>query len=421
MCEGVLHPLRLQNLVREWLLEDTSSFDFGGGVVGDRRCEFTIYMKSSGVLAGIPFVNALFRELNLQVTWLQKEGDRLNPITEIAKVYGPAKSLLLSERLVLNILSRASGVATAAARLGDIVRQAHWHGTVSGSRKTTPGFRMVEKYALIVGGVDTHRYDLSSMVMLKDNHISLSGSIEEAVQSARRLCGFALKIEVECRSLPEALEACRANCDVVMLDNFEPECSHDRSTARNGDKMVVHKIISEDLGMRKICAKLVPKVLTDVQKQDREAVSKDLLERIEKNPLFFDNVITGDESWFFQFDPETKCQSNRRHTPQSPRQKKARMSESRMKPMLIVFFDKNGVVHSKFVPEGQTVNGTFYEEVLKRLERRVNRVRPEISAYWKLHHDNAPSHTCIVVTEHLTKNDIVTIPQPQQTFSSSPK
>ncbi|PRD28178.1 UNVERIFIED_CONTAM: Nicotinate-nucleotide pyrophosphorylase [Trichonephila clavipes] len=223
MCEGVLHPLRLQNLVREWLLEDTSSFDFGGGVVGDRRCEFTIYMKSSGVLAGIPFVNALFRELNLQVTWLQKEGDRLNPITEIAKVYGPAKSLLLSERLVLNILSRASGVATAAARLGDIVRQAHWHGTVSGSRKTTPGFRMVEKYALIVGGVDTHRYDLSSMVMLKDNHISLSGSIEEAVQSARRLCGFALKIEVECRSLPEALEACRANCDVVMLDNFEPE------------------------------------------------------------------------------------------------------------------------------------------------------------------------------------------------------
>ncbi|GFY43342.1 nicotinate-nucleotide pyrophosphorylase [Trichonephila inaurata madagascariensis] len=223
MCEGVLHPLRLQNLVREWLLEDTSSFDFGGGVVGDRRCEFTIYMKSSGVLAGIPFVNALFRELNLQVTWLQKEGDRLNPITEIAKVYGPAKSLLLAERLALNILSRASGVATAAARLGDIVRQAHWHGTVSGSRKTTPGFRMVEKYALIVGGVDTHRYDLSSMVMLKDNHISLSGSIEEAVLSARRLCGFALKIEVECRSLPEALEACRANCDVVMLDNFEPE------------------------------------------------------------------------------------------------------------------------------------------------------------------------------------------------------
>ncbi|GFY33319.1 uncharacterized protein TNCV_1897711 [Trichonephila clavipes] len=103
------------------------------------------------------------------------------------------------------------------------------------------------------------------------------------------------------------------------------------------------------------------------------------------------------------------------------------MSKSRMKAMLIVFFDKNGVVHSELVPEGQTVNGAFYMEVLKRLELRVNQVRPEISANWKLHHDNVPSHTCFVVTEHLTKKGIVTIPQPpysptlpQQTFSSTP-
>ncbi|GFX68542.1 histone-lysine N-methyltransferase SETMAR [Trichonephila clavipes] len=138
------------------------------------------------------------------------------------------------------------------------------------------------------------------------------------------------------------------------------------------DKMVVHKIISEDLGMKKICTKLVPKVLTDVHKQSREAVSKDLLERVEEDPHFFNNVITGEESWFFQYDPETKRQSNEWHTPQSSRQKKARMSKSRMKAMLIVFFDKNGVVHSEFVPEGQTVNGAFYVEVLKRLKQRVN-------------------------------------------------
>ncbi|GFY31146.1 uncharacterized protein TNCV_4360531 [Trichonephila clavipes] len=84
---------------------------------------------------------------------------------------------------------------------------------------------------------------------------------------------------------------------------------------------------------------------------------------------------------------------------------------SRMKAMLTVFFDKNGVVYLEFVPEGQTVNGAFYVEVLKRLKRRVNRVRPEISANWKLHHDNAPSDTCFMVTGHLTKNGIVTIPQ----------
>ncbi|GFT56485.1 putative DD34D transposase [Trichonephila clavipes] len=131
-----------------------------------------------------------------------------------------------------------------------------------------------------------------------------------------------------------------------------------------------------------------------------------------KKPPFFDNVITGDENWFFQYDPETKRQSNEWHTPQSPRQKKTRMSKSGMKAMLIVFFDKNGFVHSEFVPEGQRVNGAFYVEVLKRLKRRVNRVRPEISANWKLHHDNAPCPTCFVVTEHLTKNGIVTILQP---------
>ncbi|GFX69097.1 uncharacterized protein TNCV_4945961 [Trichonephila clavipes] len=80
--------------------------------------------------------------------------------------------------------------------------------------------------------------------------------------------------------------------------------------------------------------------------------------------------------------------------------------------MLINFFDKNGVVHSEFDPEGQTVNGAFYVEVLKRFKRWVNRGRSEISANWKLHHDNAPSHTCFVVTEYLTKNGIATIPQP---------
>ncbi|GFW15117.1 HTH_48 domain-containing protein [Trichonephila clavipes] len=94
------------------------------------------------------------------------------------------------------------------------------------------------------------------------------------------------------------------------------------------DKMVAHKIISEGVGIRKICAKLVPKVLTDVQKQNREAVSKDLLERIQEDPHFFDNIITGDESWFFQYDPQTKIRATDGTLPHSPRQKKARLSEN---------------------------------------------------------------------------------------------
>ncbi|GFS85423.1 histone-lysine n-methyltransferase setmar-like protein [Trichonephila clavipes] len=120
--------------------------------------------------------------------------------------------------------------------------------------------------------------------------------------------------------------------------------------------------------MRKISAKFVPKVLTVVQKQNCEVVSKDLLECIEEDPHFLDNIITWDESWFFQYDPETKCHSNKWHTLHSPQQKKTRMSKSRMKAILIVFFDKKAVVHLDFVPEGQTVNCAFYMEVLKRLQ-----------------------------------------------------
>merc|ERR1712238_204471 len=96
-------------------------------------------------------------------------------------------------------------------------------GYVAGTRKTTPGFAIVEKYGLLVGGAATHRLDLSQMVMLKDNHIWAAGSITDAVQLARKAAGFSQKIEVECQSLEEATEAAAAGADIVMLDNFEPD------------------------------------------------------------------------------------------------------------------------------------------------------------------------------------------------------
>ncbi|XP_054712027.1 nicotinate-nucleotide pyrophosphorylase [carboxylating]-like isoform X1 [Uloborus diversus] len=223
MLESILHPIHLKELAKQWMLEDVTNYDFGGGVVGDTECEFTIFMKSPGVLAGIPFANAVFSELGLKANWIHKEGEKIFPITPVVKIFGSARKLLLAERIVLNVLSRASGVATIASNMKSQLESVGWKGALAGTRKTTPGFRMVEKYALLVGGADTHRYDLSSMVMLKDNHVTISGSIETAVKKAREFCGFSQKIEVECQSLDEATEACHANCDVVMLDNFEPE------------------------------------------------------------------------------------------------------------------------------------------------------------------------------------------------------
>ncbi|KAG5463112.1 MAG: Quinolinate phosphoribosyl transferase, partial [Olpidium bornovanus] len=162
------------------------------------------------------------------VEWLVKEGVEIDPAShngrqECARVYGKARQLLLGERLALNSLARCSGIASRARRLTQIKKSAGYRGIIAGTRKTTPGFRVVEKYGMLVGGVDTHRMDLSSMIMLKDNHVWSQGSITAAVQRARSVGGFALKIEVECRSEAEADEAITAGADIVMLDNYTPD------------------------------------------------------------------------------------------------------------------------------------------------------------------------------------------------------
>ncbi|KAH3882708.1 nicotinate-nucleotide pyrophosphorylase [carboxylating]-like [Dreissena polymorpha] len=220
----VLHPLTIRHLAREWLKEDTPNFDYGGFVVGEKEETAVLLIKSEGVLAGKPFFEAIFKELDCMVHWEDiQEGSFIKPIKAVATVSGKVRQILLAERVALNIITRASGIATAAKRLRTIVEDLGWKGEVAGTRKTTPGFRMVEKYALLVGGVSTHRHDLSSMIMLKDNHIWTAGSITKAVKDAKVVGGFSLKVEVECRSLEDAREAASAGSDVVMLDNFSPD------------------------------------------------------------------------------------------------------------------------------------------------------------------------------------------------------
>lgn len=180
----------------------------------------------------------------------------------------------------------------------------------------------------------------------------------------------------------------------------------------NLSSTVVFRIVTEDLAMRKVCAKLVPKVLSDDEKTNRAEISSELLQRVEIEPDYLDNVITGDETWVFEYDPETKRQSSEWHTDQSPKPKKARMSKSKVKTMLIVFFDSKGVVHKEFVPQGQTVNAAYYVDVLERLRKRVVRTRKDISATWQLHHDNAPCHNALRVREFLAKHQVPTLPHP---------
>eukprot|EP01088_Endostelium_zonatum_P018032 TRINITY_DN5621_c0_g1_i1.p1 TRINITY_DN5621_c0_g1~~TRINITY_DN5621_c0_g1_i1.p1 ORF type:complete len:330 (-),score=73.05 TRINITY_DN5621_c0_g1_i1:29-1018(-) len=220
--ENVL-PLNWEHQITEWLKEDIPSFDFAGYVVGSKPETATLLGKSPGILAGVPFFNAIFSHLSCSVSWHLSEGSSFTPITLIATVHGPAKNILLGERLSLNILARCSGIATRANQLNSIAKSENWQGRIAGTRKTTPGFRVVEKYGMLVGGCDMHRYDLSSMVMLKDNHVVSAGGIGEAVRRAREVCGFAVKIEVECGKEEEAEEGVREGADVVMLDNFGSE------------------------------------------------------------------------------------------------------------------------------------------------------------------------------------------------------
>ncbi|KAL7665369.1 Nicotinate-nucleotide pyrophosphorylase [carboxylating] [[Candida] zeylanoides] len=220
---------RWKQSITEFLSEDVPSFDFGGFVVGDKPETATLYVKQPGVISGVPFAAEVFDQCQLQCQWHLAEGHEVTPQhlaaaggkLAVATVSGAASRILLAERTALNLLARSSGIATQSRRTRQLADAAGYTGLIAGTRKTTPGLRLVEKYAMLVGGIDTHRYDLSSMVMLKDNHVKSTGSITDAVRRARSVCGFAVKVEVEVASEADAREAIDAGADVVMLDNFD--------------------------------------------------------------------------------------------------------------------------------------------------------------------------------------------------------
>ncbi|KAG6903456.1 hypothetical protein C0995_005479 [Termitomyces sp. Mi166 len=216
--------------VTTWLTEDTPSFDYGGYVVGEAHREAFLLGKgkSAAVLAGSPFFTEVFDQLGCEVEWHLKEGETFEPVKHIATVRGKARHVLLGERVALNLLARCSGIATRSKQIKDLARDYGYTGIIAGTRKTTPGFRLVEKYGMLVGGIDTHRHDLSSMIMLKDNHIwssgnhlSIASSITAAIKQARAVGGFSLLLDVEVQSEAEADEAIEAGADVIMLDNIE--------------------------------------------------------------------------------------------------------------------------------------------------------------------------------------------------------
>jgi len=166
--------------------------------------------------------------------------------------------------------------------------------------------------------------------------------------------------------------------------------------------------------MRRVASKFVPRLLSVDQKQQQLNVCLDLKENAANDPNFLSNVITGDQTWVYAYNPETKTQSSQWKSPGSPWPKKAKQVRSNIKSMLICFFDQKGIVHKEFVPPGQTVNAAFYVQVLRHLWEDVRRKRPNQwqNNTWLLHHDNAPVHAVPLTRRFLTDNNMTVVPHP---------
>lgn len=220
-----LNQTALNESLKRWLEEDIGMGDVTTMVTipSDSMSKGIIHVKDNGVVAGIPVAKAVFALVDPELRFEANasDGDAVSKGTVIAEVSGSTRSILLGERLALNLLQRMSGIATRTSQF--IERLEGQSSRLVDTRKTTPGHRMLEKYAVRVGGGHNHRFGLYDAVMIKDNHIKGAGGIAKAIQSARAHIPHTMKIEVEVENFVQLDEALSAEPDIVMLDNMAPE------------------------------------------------------------------------------------------------------------------------------------------------------------------------------------------------------
>lgn len=209
--------------VRQALTEDSAFNDITtiATVLSNRRARATLVARSPGVIAGVPFALAAFRLLDPKIVIRvdADDGARVDAGTSVMFISGHARALLSAERVALNYMQRLSGIASLTARYVDAIRGTR--ARILDTRKTTPGMRALEKYAVRAGGGMNHRNDLSDAILIKDNHIaSLRGNVELAVQRVRKVAPEGMRIEVECEKEEQVSEALDAGADIILLDNM---------------------------------------------------------------------------------------------------------------------------------------------------------------------------------------------------------
>lgn len=230
-----MNPITLRLVADKYikiaLEEDINSEDVSTNAVMPeyKKGEVYLFAKEDGIIAGLQIFERVFKLLdeNTEVTFIEtngrtiQDGDRVEEGQALAVVTGDIRVLLSGERTALNYLQRLSGIATYTRHLADMLKGSKTK--LLDTRKTSPGMRIFEKYAVRIGGGCNHRYNLSDGVLLKDNHIDAAGGVKEAIEAARSYAPFVRKIEVETENLDMVREAVEAGADIIMLDNMSPE------------------------------------------------------------------------------------------------------------------------------------------------------------------------------------------------------
>ncbi|MCW5716143.1 MAG: carboxylating nicotinate-nucleotide diphosphorylase [Bauldia sp.] len=191
-------------------------------IPADRSASAVIAARRPGVVAGMAFAAEAFRQVDpaVRFTVERDDGATLDAGAVLARISGPARAILAAERVALNYLGRLSGIATATAEL--VTAVAGTGARIVDTRKTTPGLRAIEKYAVRCGGGSNHRFGLDDAVLIKDNHIAVAGGVAVAIRAARAAVGHLVKVEVEVDTLEQLAEAMTASPDAVLLDNMNP-------------------------------------------------------------------------------------------------------------------------------------------------------------------------------------------------------
>lgn len=215
----------IDDLIKTALQEDINYIDSTTDLLipEDDVSEAYYVAKDSGVLAGVEVAARVFKLLdeNIEVKFLFKDGDRVEKGDILAEFNGNTAAMLKAERTALNLIQHASGIATYTRKCADLVEGTK--ASIADTRKTLPGLRALQKYAVVAGGGRNHRYNLTDAAMLKDNHIDAYGGITPAVKALREKAGHMLQIEVEARTLEDVKEALDCGVDVIMLDNMSYE------------------------------------------------------------------------------------------------------------------------------------------------------------------------------------------------------